>query len=271
MRVLPQRSALRALQKRRSRTTSCQPVAARHIDEGSLVSVGSALGRGASLASWASAPARSTTPRCFLPRTSFLRPPRYGGKRITASELSPRIPGFDIVLGLDGAEVRVLRVLRHPAVERDLVHLAVESNPYPFQLTHNHRLLVEGPNGDLVAVTAGELLAHGRCSRIYDGRRFKNVVATREREVTEVVEVTFMDDACVLAWVLPRRAARACRPQLRDGAAVACLGARLRVEDNLRWDVQVSNTFLHSSKAVWPSRRVRSADARLQGSALPRE
>ncbi|CAK0906808.1 unnamed protein product [Prorocentrum cordatum] len=152
---------------------------------------------------------------------------------------------------------------KHPNVERDIVYLKTEPNSYPFQVTKDHPLLVEGPSGDLVDVTAQDLLQDRR--RIYDGTRFRRVTeAFERREATEVIEVTFLDDAAVLAWVLPKRPVHA-RPQLLDGAAVVCLGAPPQRTDA----VFVHNTFLRTRGSAdrdrQSSRRSRSADARLQG------
>lgn len=207
-------------------------------------------------------------PHCFVPRTSFLRPLRLGGGRITAAEL--RKHGGDIVLGLHGAEVRVLGATRHePPVERDVVNLYTVSNPYPFQVTSDHRLLVEGPNQSFVTVTAGSLVgSQGR--RIYDGSGFKDLLdAKLQTETMSVIEVTFVEDACVLAWVLPKNTPKKGRPALQESTAVCCRGSRLRLKDGPPQSIDhfgliTSRTFVHYSEVRENCHRPSSANARLE-------
>lgn len=185
-----------------------------------------------------------------------------GGGRVTAAGL--RCAGGDVVLGLNDAEVMVLRTVRHQdGIERDIVHLSIEGIPYSFQVTSNHRLIVGSADGSPVIVTAGSLLSTPR--PVFDGRGFRRVEEVRlQRSVTEVVEITFDQDAVVLAWLLPKRASSAGRASLRSDAAVACLGARLRVKDfpiNLDdFDLEQYRPCLHRHQL----HRSRSADAQLQ-------
>lgn len=215
-------------------------------------------------ASWASAPCRSTQRRCFLPRTTFLKP---CGARISAAEL--RSSGGDVLMGPHGQQVSVLRSIRHqPPVERDVVCIFTVLQHYPFQVTASHRLLVEGPAGSTQPVSADSLLNRRGPIHIFDGSGFQTVIQVRlARQVTEVVEVTFVEDAAVLAWILPKRATSTRRPQLQNRAAVACLGTRLRVND---FRLDLDDFGLGELRGVLTGRepmrcgRSRSADGRLQ-------
>jgi len=177
-------------------------------------------------------------PRCFLPRTTFKL---SNGGRITAAEL--RSEGGDIVMGLNGVRVRVLTTTRLPPVAQDIVHMFIEGNPYPFQVTSLHRIDVESSDGNFVAQAADLMRLQDVSVPTGDGYRG---VARAElfRETTEVVEIKFELDARVLAWVLPKRPPRSGRPPLRQEAAVCCLGARLSVDDNLAVALCESATFL---------------------------
>lgn len=177
-------------------------------------------------------------PRCFLPRTSFKL---SNGGRITAAEL--RSEGGDIVMGPNGVLVRVLTTTRLPPVEQDIVHMFIEGNSYPFQVTSLHRIDVESSDGNFVAQAADVLRLQDVSVLSGDGYR-RVARAQLARETTEVVDIKFELDARVLAWVLPKRPPRAGRPPLREEAAVCCLGARLSVDDNMALALSVSGTFL---------------------------
>lgn len=175
-----------------------------------------------SVASAATAPARYISGGCFLPRTSFKRP---SGGRITAAEF--RKSGGDVVLGLDGKEVRVCRsIRRQPKMDWDVIKVFLNGATYPFQATADHRIVVDELGN---VVKARTLLTHSSGPRhIFNGLSWRVVErAEIERMTTEVVEVTFEDDATVLAWVLPRNAS----VQLDDAAGVACRGKRLTLAD----------------------------------------
>lgn len=174
-----------------------------------------------------------------------------------------------MVCGVHGAEVEVLSAVRQPAREQDIVKIHVEGTTFAFQVTSNHRLRVEGPSDSLVTVMAKDLLVRQRSSytRIYDGSSLRDVLdVSMETMVTELVEIKFVADEPVLAWVLPKRASKNGRAALRPGAAVACLGSRLRVED-ISADVEgliVRRTFYDvPSECRHP--HCHSADGRLQG------
>mmetsp|Transcript_10755 Transcript_10755/g.37647 ORF Transcript_10755/g.37647 Transcript_10755/m.37647 type:complete len:232 (+) Transcript_10755:306-1001(+) len=167
--------------------------------------------------------------RCFLPRTSFKRPDRLGGGRITAAQLNTT--GGDIVLGAEGNEVTVLRAQRHSPSKCQVAFMQTQCHSYPFQITVSHRIVVEASDGHLETMTVEKWFLRDPKPRIYDGRQLHEVVRVWIDELaTEIVEVTFAEDAAVLAWVLPKRACSS-RPPLRANIAVACRGARLRPRD----------------------------------------
>lgn len=163
-------------------------------------------------------------PHCFVGRTAFSKPQ---GGFITASEF--KTAGGDRVLGPQDAEVVTLRAIRHPAVERDFVSILCSGCPYPFRVTSGHRLRVV-ERGEFVDMTALEL------KRAFDGGSDVHIwgaaqeITIREMHVEKksevVVEVTFDEDAVVLAWLLPKVLRRG-RPELTADAAVAVLGSRL--------------------------------------------
>jgi len=222
-----------------------------------------------SVSSWVSAPACLTQAHCFLPRTSFLKPLRFGGGRITASELKVR--GGDVVIGLDGAEVLTLGVVRHePAVDRDIVHIYTDSNPYPFQVTADHRLLVEDERQHRSVVAARDLMNSNRQYKLLNSTCAKKILdVTMTSEATIVIEVTFSQDACVLAWILPKQSGKMGRPPLHRSAATCCFGSRLRLATCTphcfrHFGVDVNRTFLHGIAPRASPRRTRSADARLE-------
>lgn len=173
-------------------------------------------------------------------------------------------------MGLNGDEVHVLRTVRHQPVERDVVQLTIAGHLYPYEITSNHRIVVEGTDGGFATWTAESLAASAARPRVFDGRNFRDLInATTSRQFTEVVEVVFANDAIVPAWILPRRASSAGRAHLRDDAAVCCRGARLRVEDFLippedcglpeQMYLRRASRLLHQDRP-----RPKSADGRLQ-------
>jgi len=157
-------------------------------------------------------------------------------------------------MGLNGVRVQVLTTTRLPPVEQDVVHMFIEGNPYPFQVTSLHRIDVGSSDGNFVAQAAssdGNFVAQAAdLLRLQDvsvltGDGYRRIArAELCRETTEVVEIKFELDARVLAWVLPKRPPPSGRPPLREEAAVCCLGARLSVDDNLAAALSESATFL---------------------------
>lgn len=220
-------------------------------------------GSGDSLLSSASAPARCISTHCFLPRTSFRS---MSGGRITAAELNKD----RVVLGLFGKEVQILRSIRHqPPVEVDMIHVVTEAHSYPFQVSRQHRIPSVRPNNELAVVQACDLKqgwylfdAVGVPRRVVD---VKNDLQT-----TELVEVTFAEDAIVPTWVLPKNAKAAGRPPLLDCAGVCCFGARLGLDDDLSMSLCILHTFLsvpsyQSDGGARASRSLaRSSDGRLE-------
>lgn len=155
----------------------------------------------ATVHSVASAPARGTTPCCFLPRTAFwsVEKKRY----VAAAALNSA--GGDRLLGPSGSEVLVRRAKGHAPVERDLVSLRLCGVRGAFVVTADHRLLTRGPNGEPVVCTGGDFV-RGSCRCLYNGTDFHVVeLAEHYTQSCRVVEVSFEGDGVALAWVLPRR------------------------------------------------------------------
>lgn len=225
----------------------------------------------ATLASWASAPARLGDPRCFLPRTRFLRPSR---QHITAAEL--RGNGMDSVLGPGDCEVKVIKVTKHAAEARTMVSIQTKSASHRFTVTGDHLLIVEGAASKHQEVSARDLveLGAGRLPRVFDGQHFQDIVAVKQCVMTtEVVEITFENDGVVLAWLLPERRPHGRQRQLRPAAAVACLGSPPRTLDRMlecgydtrRTFIDAKNDNLASKGARAARRRSISADGRPVG------
>mmetsp|Transcript_98005 Transcript_98005/g.193989 ORF Transcript_98005/g.193989 Transcript_98005/m.193989 type:complete len:395 (-) Transcript_98005:267-1451(-) len=213
--------------------------------------------------SWVSAPARLCASRCFLPRTRFRCP---GKEEISAAQL--RSCGGDVVLGPDGKQVRVQTSLRLPAQERDLVHFKLEGAEHAFTVTSDHCLKMEGPRGDQIAEEARALVSvhNATRKRIFDGQQFRTVVSAELlQKSTAVVEVTFLDDATVLAWLPPGRRPRSRETRAHNQrVAVACRGAPAQTNDlMLGVGVGIQNTFLGDASNK-PPRRPLSAGARPQ-------
>lgn len=225
----------------------------------------------ASEQSWASAPAALSGHHCFLPRTTFKSP--VPGM-ISASAL--RTAGGDVLLGSNWTWVHTGKAVRHASQQRDIVYLMTATTPYPFQITADHILLIKGPLGTHVPEVARNLVGAQEPKFLFDGSCFHKISsASLVSECTEVVEVTLVGDASVLAWVFPKRANKKGRPEMKDDACVACLGARAagtrcRLHDEL--ELLVKNTFIDDPETCMVEerdpcrgRRPRSAPSRLPG------
>lgn len=218
-------------------------------------------GRGESLLSFASAPAQCIATHCFLPRTSFRHASRG---RITAAELKKG----SVVLGRLHEEISILRSIRHqPPVEVDMIHVVTEAHSYPFQVSGQHRVPSVRPNNEFSIVQACDL-KEGWCLFDGEGVLSKVVSVKNVLQITELVEVTFAEDAIVPTWVLPKNAKAAGRPPLRDCAGVCCCGTRLGFDD--LFSLGIYNTFwsvpcCQADGDVRASRSLaRSSDGRLE-------
>lgn len=175
-------------------------------------------------------------PRCFPPGTVFQR---KGGALITASQL--RRHGGDVLMGPDSSTVRVLRAKTHQKEPRWFT--TVETGESKLEVTSDHRLLVcSGPGGECRNAEAGRL----QSLHVRTGTHVALVEnVSHDLRESEVVEVTFEDDAPVLAWT---RTARRLR-NLDHGRAFAVRGAE---SAHLSDVLQTRNTFIDGPQAYTP-------------------
>lgn len=222
----------------------------RHGSEVSALTVRSAM----SCASWASAPARSTFPRCFLPETVF---ERSDGRHVRAAEL--RKSG-DVLRGPGHIQVQVLDVVKHCPSERDIICLTTHQSS--FHIVADHPVLTKGTHGEPVPVEARSFLLsfsqQGLSGQLFDGENFHEVTHVKQvKRSVQVVDVCFHDEqAVVLAWTFPPCKRRS----VRDEAGVACLGRRV-ADRSASMGVRVRGTFLEMSETRRSSRRCRSEGA----------
>lgn len=157
-------------------------------------------------ASVATAPATLAAPHCFLPNTTFLT--CEDRRRCTASQL--RASGGDLLLGPDSAQVLVERVIRHPAVERDLVRLCIKNVTTAFVVTAEHRLIactLDGVRQARCARDCARDVTKGLVVHLFDGHDSVRVVEANAFKKSEpVFEVHFAGDNCALTYLIPRRA-----------------------------------------------------------------
>lgn len=222
---------------------------------------GESLNCVATLVSWVSSPARATTQRCFSSAVVFQRP---SGQRVRAAELCLR--GGDVLLGPGGVEEVVKKVEKHAPQERDMVQIRTAKGV--IELTGDHEILVEGPDGELQRSLADRFAQLDRAAlpaqfpKIFDGKRFQEVVAVvSSKKVLQVVDVCFeRQDAAVLAWFFT--VARQPRT-LHSKAAFACLGRQHSSADLIdQYGHGVSKTFIDGKATPPMATRSRSADAR---------
>jgi len=169
----------------------------------------------------ASAPARLTEKRCFLPSTHFQG---LDGIAVTAARL--KHGGGDVIVGAGGEGVRVLRSTKLQAQERDIVQLTVSADgvQHRFSVTADHPLATDADGKNLIE--AREFLSTSSESPllVLTGHGMQPVVeAMLVKECTQVVEVVFESSAVVLAWVARRRWRRGSAPP--PHVRVACGGA----------------------------------------------
>lgn len=207
-----------------------------------------------SSASWASAPARSTLPRCFLPETVF---ERSDGTHVRAAEL--RRCG-DVLRGPGRTEVQVIDSEKHSPSERDIVCLTTRESS--FHIVADHRILIKGVSGEPVPTEVCSLLSHfdheGPPPELFDGVTFRAITKVRLlKRTVQVVDVCFNDaQAAVLAWTFPPCKVRT----VRDEAAVACLG-RQCADRSVSMGVRTKCTFLDVPNTPCGTRRCRSQGA----------
>jgi len=233
--------------------------------------------------SWACQQERSR-PLSFLPCTRFLTPQ---GPFITAASL--RVNGGDVCVGPAGLHITVKKAIKHPSSQRALVSVLTEGMTRPFEVTAEHRLVVEGVDGKPMSMEACMLAdEHFRedCSleerpKVYNGYTFASIVeANQITRDTDVVQVQFTndDDDVVLAWFLaaPRSSRRRHR-SLPCESAVACYGAKMQAIDRIRglWDagefqtpgrndLLERNTFLEFHEEAGEASKPRSLSAGMQ-------
>ena len=82
---------------------------------------------------------------------------------------------------------------------------------------------------------------------VFNGEDFQKIdKAEIVHEITEVVEIAFVDDAVVLAWLFPQRRPRSGGRTLSATGGVACRGAPVWASDAAasRQQLRMRNTFL---------------------------
>jgi len=141
-----------------------------------------------SSSSWILVQPHASYPKCFPPKTIFMR---VDGSLVRAAELAGE--GGDILQGPTGTHARVLTAITHKKENRNFVRLNTSESM--LEVTADHRVIVEGSPTTL-GIDEVET-SH----RVLTGCGFKCVqsvdVFTR---TSEVVEVVLEDDAQVLAW-----------------------------------------------------------------------
>merc|ERR1719296_116658 len=158
----------------------------------------------------ASAPARLTEKRCFLPNTHFQG---LDGIAVTAARL--KHGGGDVIVGAGGEGVRVLRSTKLQAQERDIVKLTVfaDGMHHRFSVTAGHPVATDADGQNMIE--ARELLSTFSESPlpVLTGCGVQPVLeAMLVKECTQVVEVVFENNAVVLAWAASRRWRRRSAP-----------------------------------------------------------
>ena len=113
--------------------------------------------------------------------------------------------------------------------------------------------MVEGENGQPMAVGARELVRmESPRPGVFNGEDFQKIdKAEIVHEITEVVEIAFVDDAVVLAWLFPQRRPRSGGRTLSATGGVACRGAPVWASD-----AAASRQQLRHSQHVHPFQQV---------------
>jgi hypothetical protein len=159
----------------------------------------------------------------FLTRTVFQIP---NGKYTNAAEL--RGNGGNVLVGLGGVQLLVLRAVSFKEEETELINIKREEHTYPFALPANHRVIIEDQNGLPQVVEARALLRMGApYPRISNGSFFQAVTEVHSvTKPTNLVELMLAKGSVLISWLLPeRRPPKGRRRKIHPSAAIACPGS----------------------------------------------
>lgn len=194
---------------------------------------------------------------------------------VTAQEL--KIAGGDVLLGPDNQQVTVVKAVKHGKATRQFVSITTPYHTRPFEITADHRLVVEGSGGCLEQMVASDFASMAQEIRprllCGAGLSMATVKVVEEKEC-EVVAITFAQDETVMAWLLAeKRPPKGHGPSFSGDRAVVCYGENLLrrdlirslffegkfrnpalVEKNTFLDVDKRNTLLYSVSPSMPRR-----------------
>lgn len=129
------------------------------------------------------------TSQCFPPDAVFRK---VDGSIITASQLTKH--GGEVLLGPDNSHVRVMCTKRHGMKERWF--LKIHTAQSMLEVTHDHRIIGQWPQGSEVTIAAIDTRPHLRT-----GTGLQPVQSFEvDRRLSDVVEPLFEHDAPVLVW-----------------------------------------------------------------------
>lgn len=157
------------------------------------------LPRGAANRRWAEAEEGALlpaghAPQCFPPNAVFQQ---VDGPLITASQLTKN--GGEVLLGPDNSHVRVMCTKRHGLKER--CFLKIHTAQSMLEVTHDHRIIGQWPQGSEVSIAAINTRPHLRT-----GVGLQPVQSFEvDFRLSDVVEPIFEHDAPVLVWTRPGR------------------------------------------------------------------
>lgn len=139
--------------------------------------------------------AASHVKACFPSSTVFQR---EDDTKVSAAEL--RGNGGDVLVGPDGTRVRSSLAVTHSGQKRDMVRVRTESGM--LLVTDDHRLIIEDAQGEKVYMVAHDILPG-------QGQGHQRVTSVDHfSEIMDFVQVTFENDASVLAWSPEKRPSR---------------------------------------------------------------
>lgn len=119
------------------------------------------------------------------------------GTFLNASQL--RRNGGEVLRGPNDSQVRVIRTRRHGAEER--CFFKIHTSEGMLEVTHDHRVIGQWPNGSQVVIAAVETRPH-----ILTGAGLQPVQRFEvDHRSSEVVEPIFENDAPVFVWTRPGR------------------------------------------------------------------
>ena len=114
------------------------------------------LPRGVVNQNWVESKSESAhTSQCFPPDAVFQQ---VDGRIITASQLTKH--GGEVLLGPDNSHVRVMCTKRHGVKERWF--LKIHTAQSMLEVTHDHRIIGQWPQGSEVTMTAIDMRPHLR-------------------------------------------------------------------------------------------------------------